>query len=292
MKTGIAKKALLFLVSFLLVASFPVARADSAQPVLYGKGLNGYVCLTIDDGFSPVYIKQALDLFRAKKVKCTFFVIGSRLKASPDLWRQAVKDGHEICYHSMTHRIMSSWSNAAIVKDLNAWNALAKSVLGANYSIPKFARLPGGSGHKTPRIQKQFASLGYKLIGWSADTYTGVIRLGTKNLKSRITAYIKSRAKPNAILLTHFNGLDVPSMSGYINWLKSHCKLGTISDAFRPPAPPPTLKPTPKPTPEPTVPSKTFKPTSVPTGRPTKPATEEPTATASPEPIETASGEG
>ena len=41
-------------------------------------------------------------------IQGTFFVIGSQLKAHPDLWQQAVADGHQICNHTYTHTCLSS----------------------------------------------------------------------------------------------------------------------------------------------------------------------------------------
>lgn len=215
---------------WLMIVPQPIANA--AKQVNFKNGRNGIVCLTIDDGYGSESVRQALNILRAKKVHCTFFVIGSRLKALPELWRQAVRDGHEICYHSMNHKTMSSWSNASIAGDVRQWNQTAKNVLGQGYQIPKFARLPGGGGHGSQRIQALFDSMGYKLIYWSADTYTGVIRNGTHNLNRRIADYIKSTTRVNSIILTHFNNYDVPAIPGYIDWLKSHFKLGRVSDAF------------------------------------------------------------
>jgi peptidoglycan-N-acetylmuramic acid deacetylase len=251
-----AFKVLCVLLLAMFLAANPAGKADAATPVLYRTSPQKIVCLTIDDGYGRQNVKKALDILRAKNVKCTLFVIGSRLTAMPDLWRQAVQDGHEICYHSMAHKNMSSWKKAAILADVARWNQTAQKVLGPGYVIPKFARLPGGSGHKSQRIQGIFASLGYKLIGWSMDTYTGVARISTANLKVRITRYIKTKTKANSIILTHFNGYDVPAFSAYVGWLKGRCRLGTVSEAFAPPeaTPIPTTEPTPAATPPETTP--------------------------------------
>jgi peptidoglycan/xylan/chitin deacetylase (PgdA/CDA1 family) len=259
---GVLKKLVSIWVAFLLaftLLSFPVTTAEAFPQTNFHTGLNGIVCLTIDDGYSRKYVKLALDVLRRKNVKCTFFVIGTQLKALADLWRQAILDGHEICYHSMRHRIMSSWSKASILNDLKQWNRTAKSVLGADYKIPKFARLPGGSGQHSLRIQKIFHQIGYKLIYWSADTYTGVIVNGTRNLNARITRYIKKSTKKNSIILTHFNCCDTPALAHYIDWLRNKFTLGKISDAFAAPA----ATPTPTATPAPTPPEPSSPPTSL-----------------------------
>jgi peptidoglycan-N-acetylmuramic acid deacetylase len=107
-----------------------------------------WVCLTIDDGYSVDAIKSMLSQLKRNNVKCTFFIIGCNLlnKAKQPLWRQAVKDGNEICYHSMNHRYLPSMSNREINADITAWEKAARKVLGRDYTIPKYARLPGGGG--------------------------------------------------------------------------------------------------------------------------------------------------
>ncbi len=213
------------------------AASLSAVKMVPGK----VVCLTIDDGYSKDAITLVLNLLRAKKVTCTFFVIGNRLTAYPALWRQAIKDGHEICYHSMNHKAMGSWSDRKILDDLKAWNSTAKSVLGNGYVIPKLARLPGGSGHTNSRILKLFDGKGYRLIGWNVDTYTGAIKVGKP-----IPKYVLSKTVPGSIILTHFNMSDANAMPRYIDALKSKFTLVKVSTAVFPA--PTTRAPKPSPT--------------------------------------------
>ncbi len=209
-----------------------------AQPA-YRMIPKNQVSLTIDDGYGRSYITTVLNLLRAKNVDSTFFVIGNQLKAYPDLWRQAIMDGHEICYHSMNHYSMGSWSNTKIIQDLNTWNKTAKDVLGHWYTIPKLARLPGGSGHTNSRILLLFNSIGYKVIGWNVDTYTGAIRP-----KRSISRYIVDKTVPGSIVLTHFNSLDSRAMADYIDFLKNKFMLVKVSDALFPsPIPAPTVVP-------------------------------------------------
>jgi peptidoglycan/xylan/chitin deacetylase (PgdA/CDA1 family) len=218
---------------FCLATAFPFSKAAPAsKAVNFSRGRNGIVCLTIDDGFNKKSIQTALDVLRRKNVKCTFFIIGRVLKPYAKLWRQAVADGHEICYHSMRHGSQLRWSRAAILRDVEKWNATAHEVLGPEYIIPKFARLPGGAGQHSARIQAVYASIGYKLIYWSSDTYTGVIAKSRRDLNKRITNYIKKTTGKNSIILTHFNGYDVPALPDYIDWLTRNFTLGTVSEAF------------------------------------------------------------
>jgi peptidoglycan-N-acetylglucosamine deacetylase len=259
-----------------VVAPICIADASSTKLKCVKTAPGGYVCLTIDDGYGRDKIKADLDILRANNVHCTFFVIGTQLTKYPDLWQQAIRDGNEICYHTMKHQSLSSWSNKKIIADLRAWIKIAKKVLGANYAIPHFVRLPGGSGSSNQRILKLFQSYGYHVVYWSSDTLTGAV-----NRHKAIDKYIKSSTKSGSIILTHFNCYDAPALPKYIGWLKAHFKLATLTQAFAPPQAP-TPAPTDSPTPAPTD-SLTPTPTESSSPEPSDSPTVDPGATTSPD---------
>lgn len=232
----------LLLAALFLLPARAVGAAAAPQAINSVPGK--VVCLTIDDGYDRKAIQRDLDVLRAKGVHCTFFVIGDNLKGNADLWRRAVADGHEVCYHSMKHKDMSAWSNDRIKRDVDDWNKLAHQVLGANYVIPRLARLPGGGGHRNKRILQLFTGMGYKLIGWNVDTYTGAIRRHRS-----IAAYVTGNTRPGSIILTHFNSQDSSALPGYIDTLRKKYKLVTVSSVLFPSKPTPKPTPTPAPTP-------------------------------------------
>lgn len=192
---------------------------------------SGMACLTFDDGYSEYSINTILNCLRENNVHCTFFVIGACLKEYPNLWRQAIADGNEIAYHSMYHDNLNKKSNLQIVYDLNLWNQTAHNILGADYNIPKIARAPYGSADT--RVRKLFYCLGYKLIYWSSDTFTGVYASNHSNYASRISSYIIRKTSAGSISLQHFNRYDAASISRYIAALKTKCILGKSPMHFR-----------------------------------------------------------
>jgi len=191
---------------------------------------SGMVCLTFDDGYSASAIQTILGCLREHDVQCTFFIIGACLKLYPHLWQQAAEDGHEIAYHTINHRPLTRRTNAQIVADINAWNQTAANVLGLGYRIPKIARAPGGT--TDTRVRRLFDSLGYSLIYWSCDTFTGVYRSNHTNAGARAAAYILRHAAVGAISLQHFNAYDAASVSRYIGEMKARFRLGTVSEAL------------------------------------------------------------
>jgi cellulose synthase/poly-beta-1,6-N-acetylglucosamine synthase-like glycosyltransferase/peptidoglycan/xylan/chitin deacetylase (PgdA/CDA1 family) len=60
------------------------------------------VVLTFDDGPTE-WTEKVLDVLRARGVRATFFVIGARTAARPDLVRRMYAEGHEVGIHTFTH---------------------------------------------------------------------------------------------------------------------------------------------------------------------------------------------
>lgn len=226
-----AGRALVLLVAFIFV-SFSLSDICIAQkPLCYKTVPKSWVCLTVDDGSSNASIRSILKTLKKYDVKCTFFVAGVYLlrKNNQPLWRQAVQDGHEICYHTMRHQYATGMTKKQIAADVAAWERVAHTVLGDAYIVPKYARLPGGSGSYDRRVVDAYSECGYTVIRWNVDTLTGprARKISTKQ-------YIRSVARPGAIILTHFNGADASALPGYIAWLSQKYRLGRLSDALEP----------------------------------------------------------
>src|SRR4051794_3020319 len=61
------------------------------------------VILTFDDGPDPVYTPQILDALAAQCVRATFFAIGAKVDASPDLAKREAAEGHNVAFHTYSH---------------------------------------------------------------------------------------------------------------------------------------------------------------------------------------------
>lgn len=72
------------------------------------------IVLSYDDGPGTTLTPALLDLFEARKVKASFFMLGSRIAERPELVQRVVEAGHDLGSHSESH--------------LNAWSALPWAV--------------------------------------------------------------------------------------------------------------------------------------------------------------------
>ena len=81
---------------------------DSSRPEQSGLRVpDGHVVLTFDDGPSE-WTEQILDLLRARQARASFFVVGARAAARPDLVRRMYAEGQEVGVHTFTHSNMAN----------------------------------------------------------------------------------------------------------------------------------------------------------------------------------------
>jgi len=61
------------------------------------------VAITFDDGPDPSFTPLVLDVLRRFRVRATFFLIGERAQAHPELVHRILAQGHAVGSHSQTH---------------------------------------------------------------------------------------------------------------------------------------------------------------------------------------------
>ena len=215
----------------LTAAAIVSSSAIKASKAIFAGPKKMHVSLTFDDGYDRTAIKKVLDVFKEENLKGTFFVIGKNLNNNQDLWKRAVKEGHEVCNHTYYHQLLGKMSDEKIIEEFTEWEKVAEKVLGAEYVVRMkqdfpFIRLPGGDGNSNNRILSLAQSQGYKVIGWDTDSYTGVIRQMVKNNNSKdqiakqVSVYIPKAAKKGSIILLHFNSYDTQYLKQTIKGLK------------------------------------------------------------------------
>lgn len=150
------------------------------------------VALTFDDG--PVQqTADLLDVFAAKGVRATFFVVGKNVKAHPELIKRMVAEGHVVGNHTYDHPQLTRLSEAAIRKELQTTNALVADASGVT---PDLLRPPYGATNSG--VASVAAGLGMSQIVWSVDP------LDWKDRNSAtVTSRVLAAAKPGAIILSH-----------------------------------------------------------------------------------------
>lgn len=152
------------------------------------------VALTFDDGPDPVDTPRLLDLLREKGVPATFFVVGRRAEAHPEIVRRAWEEGHLIGNHTWSHRPLFCF--------LPPWR-LRREIEGGTEAIrracghkPHYFRSPVGLRH--PFLRPALEKAGLEFVAWrlrSMDTRT--------RSAERLERRIVDRARGGDIILLH-----------------------------------------------------------------------------------------
>jgi len=198
------------------------------EPVIWGNRSRNEMSLTFDDGHDPEAIQRVLDAFRKANIKTTFFVIGVHLRDYPDLWRQAVQDGHQICNHTLNHKSLRYLSEEQIKAEILGWEDAVIDVLGEEYlkrfkSEFPYLRLPGGGGANDQNILRIIHDLGYIPVGWSDETYHSIIKnydLSVQPIEpiaDEILNRITTNSQNGSIVLLHFVDADTLKIDEMIN---------------------------------------------------------------------------
>lgn len=147
------------------------------------------VALTFDDGPHASLTPKLLDILKARGVRATFFVVGSRVKAWPAVVRRASRDGHEIGNHSWSHPALPKLGSEAVRKQLASTDGVIASATG---KTPKVLRAPYGA------LSGRVAGLDKRPIGWSVDPLDWRYK-GSERIVKRVVA----ASRGGAIVVMH-----------------------------------------------------------------------------------------
>ncbi len=100
--------------------------------------------LTFDDGPSAV-TPTILEVLKQENVKASFFVLGSRVEAMPDIIKRIYEEGHYIANHGYSHTYSAIYSSPqAVLDEYNKCNEAVKKAIGKQEYNSHLFRFPGG----------------------------------------------------------------------------------------------------------------------------------------------------
>jgi len=130
----------------------------------------GEIALTLDDGPDPAVTPQVLDLLDRFAAKASFFCIGARAQAHPDLVREILRRGHSVENHSLRHDktfAFRGWQWTRIEVE-NSQQVLS-NITG---QMPRFFRAP--AGFRNPLLDPILALAGLRYAAWTRRGFDSV----------------------------------------------------------------------------------------------------------------------
>jgi peptidoglycan-N-acetylglucosamine deacetylase len=165
----------------------------SAHFVNSGPGFGRRLAITFDDGPTPGVTERVLEELRKRDIKSSFFMIGQRIVAYPDLCKKVFDDGHEVCNHSFTHPQLSKMPDMAVSLELERCQEAVDKAIGRK---PVWCRPPYGAFRKT---QGHLAvALGLGVVYWSVDP-----RDWAQPGAEKLIQIVPAQSRPGSIILMH-----------------------------------------------------------------------------------------
>ncbi len=184
-------------VAFLVIVGFGVAFPQLSffgKFICRGENSQRGMALTFDDGPDGNSTPQLLDLLKEAKVEATFFCVGERVAANPELTARIVREGHLLQNHSYAHSNFTNFfSGARLHMELMQTQTAIQKATGI---VPQFFRPPMGLSN--PRTFQAARALDLKVVGW---TIRSLDTISTD--PEKIVARIARQLEPGAIILLH-----------------------------------------------------------------------------------------
>jgi peptidoglycan-N-acetylglucosamine deacetylase len=166
------------------------------QPMYYVDDGPKVIALTIDDGPSPQYTPQVLQLLQKYGVTATFSMIGVSVAANRALAREVADAGHQIVNHTWTHANLPTLSPGAMASQLTRAQDMIGAATGRR---PAMFRAPYGAW--SPAVLARCQQLGLAPLDWSVDP-----RDWARPGVGAIVANIMRNTRSGSIILEHDGG--------------------------------------------------------------------------------------
>ncbi len=163
------------------------------------------VAFTFDDGPSPIYTPQILDILREYNIPATFFVVGAHLEKYPAIGERIAAEGHEIGNHTYDHMHVPTTAAPELSAQILKTNI---EILKATGQYPDYIRPP--RGFYDDRFRRLAELMGQTIVLWSLSSQDWRPGMSADGIVNRVL----TKVKPGDIILFHDSGALVNSEGG------------------------------------------------------------------------------
>ena len=157
-------------------------------------GTSPEIALTFDDGPHPDVTPAVLDRLERRGARATFFCVGRKVAAHPDLVAEVHRRGHRVENHTFGHpHAFGFYGARAMEREIRA---AQEAIAAATGRAPRLFRAPVGI--RNPWLDHVLARLDLRLVSW---TRRGLDTVRTD--PSRVAERLLRGLAPGDILLLH-----------------------------------------------------------------------------------------
>lgn len=134
------------------------------RKLMHGDPASRQIAITFDDGPHPQYTPALLSILDRYHAKATFFLVGEKAEAWPDLVKAEIAAGHSVGNHTYHHVNLTKIPERLVATEILACGNVIKSITGKD---PHLFRPPGGDYSAV--VAQAANSLDYTIVLWTDD---------------------------------------------------------------------------------------------------------------------------
>jgi peptidoglycan/xylan/chitin deacetylase (PgdA/CDA1 family) len=161
--------------------------------------------LTFDDGPSPIWSEQILDVLDFYHAGATFYMIGSNAAKHPEIVREIASKGQTVAVHGYNHSDLSGYGFQAFYQEVHNTETVILDALSNGKDLTsqfvRCLRPPYGSNSELLKMNAR--SMDYEVSMWNIDTndWSGIS-------PEEILSDFRQKIEPQKVVLMHDGGLD------------------------------------------------------------------------------------
>jgi peptidoglycan/xylan/chitin deacetylase (PgdA/CDA1 family) len=160
-----------------------------------GRAGSRAVALTFDDGPHPVTTRAVLEILRRYDVRATFFLLGHKVEAHPEIVREIQAAGHTLGIHGFQHDHLFCLRSSRYVRaQIRRTQRAIERACGVTTTL--FRPPIGFASHLTFRGAEHAQ---VRLIAWSVRSLDGLRSARPPRVAQRVLAHLED----GAIILLH-----------------------------------------------------------------------------------------
>jgi peptidoglycan/xylan/chitin deacetylase (PgdA/CDA1 family) len=170
-----------------------IAQDAKIEFITSGPPEGNQIALTFDDGPTPGVTDLILDELKQRKLHATFFMIGQRIAAAPDLARRVLAEGHEVGNHTFTHPKLTTLTDAQADEEIQRTQDIMAEML----------------NHRPAWFRPPYGALRQNQAGLPAKRGLGIV-LGSVDPadwsqpgEAKIIGTVLAETKPGSIIICH-----------------------------------------------------------------------------------------
>lgn len=185
--------------------------------------------LTFDDGPSTV-TPTILDILKQENIKASFFVLGSRVKAMPEMTKRIYEEGHYLANHGYSHSYSAIYASPqAVLDEFNQCNEAVRNAIGMPEYHSHLFRFPGGlPGGKYAEIKRQarellsqndIVNIDWNALTGDAETANPTVEFEMQRIQETVNN------KTSVVILMHdaqAKAVTAEALPQIISWLREN----------------------------------------------------------------------